>query len=582
MDKKQFDTSDVSKTQIGELIDRVKVKTEQQRLNFRRRWYDNNFFDDGYHFRFISRNTGRIIDLTNKSNVYAPSRAIPKASRQIRGMANLLVSQDFIPVIYPEKVTRVNYSNEPVLQNGQPVLGKDGKPITEYDIAREDAKVTAKKIGHWLQEEFKNQDIDIKLAQMMILTMKHGVSFLQVWPDVVEEKIKTRVYDAFDIYLMGNLDSIYDSPFIGKAVPKTIKEIKANENFDKEQVSKLSPDNKYASDEVKEAYVTSKYGNDTPDDATATIILNEFYFKEYLNEENLSVIARQKNSSDILKGKKKGDQVIRQTFSAGGVVLKDCYVAIKEYPFVDLRLEPGPIYQTPQIERFIPANKSLDVIVSRIEQYINMSPLGIWMKRRGENFGLNNMSGGLMVNYNQTAPTQQTLAPLPNFVFETINMYQSFIEEQGVTTSALGKLPKGVKANAAIETLKESEFANLTINLKMLKKCLKNIAERFIDLADDYFINPTTVERLEKGEPDYFDLIGSRGYEAYEKIGRAKELGNTVKLSKEYRVDIQIESGMAFTSGGKKAAMSEYIRNYGSYGGSRKSRTIYRKSDTGS
>ena len=45
---------------------------------------NNNFFDDGFHFRFVSRETGKIVDFSNKNSSGGPLRAIPKASRQIR------------------------------------------------------------------------------------------------------------------------------------------------------------------------------------------------------------------------------------------------------------------------------------------------------------------------------------------------------------------------------------------------------------------------------------------------------------------------------------------------------------------
>ena len=70
----------------------------------------------------------------------------------------------------------------------------------------------AKAIGHWLEEEFKEQTLLEKLAFMVILSAKHGVSYLQIWADDQKEQIKTQVYDAFDIYLDGTLTEIYDSP----------------------------------------------------------------------------------------------------------------------------------------------------------------------------------------------------------------------------------------------------------------------------------------------------------------------------------------------------------------------------------
>lgn len=538
------DTSEVPTKSIAQAIEDMKSLAEGQRKTFARHWYDNNFFDDGHHFRFISRTTGRIVDLSEKATLYAPKRAIPKASRQIRGMANLLLSTEPTPIIYPEKVTHVNYPS-----------------AEEYKLALDESKMVAKRTGHWIEEEWKAQDLRMKLAQMVLLAMKNCVSYIQIWPDPVEEAIKTQVYDAFDIYLVGNLTSIYDSPFIGKEVPKTIKEIKANENFDEEQLEKIHPDNKYASDEIKEAYLASKFGTEgRGSDAAATLLLKEWFIKEYINKDNMAAIRKSEQGGDILKDKGIGDPVLRQVFTAGQIWLRDEYVNLPDYPFVDFRLEPGRIYQTSLMERFINANKSLDSVMSRVESFIHTMTVGAYMKRRGENFKLSNVSGGLVAEYDGTPPIQMEMTPLPAHVFRFIELLNSFIEEQGVTTTALGKIPKGVKAWGAIESLKASEFANLRISLDQLNDTIKRISEKMLDIADRHFVTPQTILRLERGEPDYFDVVGQQGVKARKKIKEEVARG-TVPLKKEYRVNIQIEAGLGYTEEGKKGRMME-IANF--------------------
>ena len=535
------DTSNIETMDIGKEVDNMMTLANNTRKPYARNWYNNNFFDDGHHLRSISRTTGRIIDLSNRATLYSPRRAIPKASRQIRGMVNLILSQDFIPQVRPDKVNQYSHSDP-----------------QEFQMAKQEAKTLAKKVGYWLEEEYKNQDLDIKIAEMLLLTMKNSISFMQVWPDAIEEAIRTQVYDAFDIYLMNNVTSIYDSPFIIKSVPKLIREIKANENFDEKQLDKITPDSRYASDEIKEAYLISKFGKaGVGSDSAATLLLKEAFLKEYINEENLPRIRGQKNGGQILQNKKKGDPIIRQTFVAGDIWLRDEYTNLPDYPFVDLRMEPGQIYGVAQIERFIPSNKSLDSVMSRIERMIHTMNVGVWTKRKGENFQLSNVAGGLLAEYDTTPPGQVPMAGLPASTFQFINLLNSFIEEQGVTTSALGQLPKGVKAWGAIESLKASEFSNLFVAIKQLKKCIQRISEKMMDIADNHFINKQTVMHLDKGDPDYFDIIGQQGIEAREGIDEADTMQGVVPIKKDYKVDIQIESGLGYTEEGKKGRMME-------------------------
>src|SRR4030042_2951265 len=226
---REYQTSKVATADIGQAVDELMTASTSQRKNFERRWYDNNFFDDGYHFRYLSRTQNKIVDLSEKQNIWAPIRAIPKASRQIRGVANLLVLRDFTPVVYPE---RINSSQYPPVQGqdeqGQPVQ----QPNPEYQQALDEAKRIAKSSGHWLEEERRRHDLLEQIAFMVILAAKHSISYMKIWPDAVEEKIKTAIRDAFDIYTVGNVNDLEEAPYLIDAVPKLIAEIKANENFD--------------------------------------------------------------------------------------------------------------------------------------------------------------------------------------------------------------------------------------------------------------------------------------------------------------------------------------------------------------
>ena len=197
----EFQTSKVETRNIGQVVDVLMNYAKSTRRQHERRCYDNNFFDDGFHFRYFSRTTNKVVDLSSNANLYNPTRAIPKASRQIRGVANLLIMNDPTPIVYPEKLNVGAFTPE------------------ELEQAREETRRVAKLSGHWVEEEFKRQDISEQLALMIILAAKHGISYMQIWPDAVQEKIRTKVYDFFDIYLKGNVQEISESPFLIKGVP---------------------------------------------------------------------------------------------------------------------------------------------------------------------------------------------------------------------------------------------------------------------------------------------------------------------------------------------------------------------------
>ena len=107
-DNIKYTTSFIPTKALAQKVDNLIVMAENNRKQFERRWYDNNFFDDGFHFRYVSRETGKIVDLSQHSSSNTPMRAIPKASRQIRGVANLLLSPEYRSVVYPDENSLTN------------------------------------------------------------------------------------------------------------------------------------------------------------------------------------------------------------------------------------------------------------------------------------------------------------------------------------------------------------------------------------------------------------------------------------------------------------------------------------------
>ena len=554
---KEFSTSKYSRDQIGIVVDDIVTMYKSARITQERRWYDNNFFDDGHHFRYLSRQQNKIVDVAQNANLYNPLRAIPIASRQIRGITNLLSAQDYIPIAYPEKIEKANY---PAIQGIDPSTGQPTQQDNpEFLQAQQLAKDIAKKSGHWLREEFKNQELIEKVALMIILSTKQSISYIKIWPDSVEEKIKTAVKDAFDIFLDGSLNDIEDCPIVVDTSKKSIAWIRANEEFDKDQKEKISPDNKHASSEIKEAYMNQRYGRNTGSEHSISLILKEALIKEYLDKDNHARISMQKDADKILKDKKPGDIVMRQVFSTGGVWLRDKYVKMNKYNLVDYRMEPGPLYQVPLIERFIHQNKSYDMLVSRGERITHASTTGILLRQQGQQFNISNEAGAQVVDYNGVPPQWLGMPSLPNSFFNMLGLIKQNIDEQGVTLSTVGKVPSGVKAASAIESLKESEYSNLIIASRRLRNTIKRVAERFLDIADDYFVNPQTVHVMDKGEPQYFDIVGNNAFTKGKELGDLNPYSRlgVVSIKKDTYVDIQIESQLGYTQEGKKAAANE-------------------------
>lgn len=518
----------------------------QQRSKFERRWYDNMFFDDGYHFRYVSRSTGRLLDLSNQAVVNSPQRAIPKSSRQLRGIANLIVQPEYHPYIYAESVDSTKYI-EGFDERGKAVYSQEFYKMINMQ------KQEAKKVGWWIEQQWYENYLKEKLIEMVIMSGKTGISYLQVYQPQDKEKIETELYDSFDIYLDGSLSDLYKCPAIIKTCRKTVDEIKSNEYFDEEGRKGLTPDNRYASSEIKDAYEKTRYGTYQAD--IPTLIQKESFIKEYLTDEKMEEIS-QKDSS-VLQGKKRGDCIIRHVFSAAGITLKDEYLDLTEYPFVDFRFEPGKLYQTPLIERFIPANKSMDVAVSRVEKFANTMVTGMWAKRKGENFKITNVQGAQVVEYTAQPPTSIPLANVPPFMFQFIQFLSNVIDEQGASTSTLNRIPSGVRSAAAIESMKATEYANLKIPGDMLQLTVRRICERMLEVGEK-FVSPQQVMREQNNLPYYYNVMGQRGMDVRNQLGQ--DVSNITPIKKDYKVKIEVITGLAFTQEGKKETMQQIVQ----------------------
>ncbi len=548
---KQF--SSTNSANIGQAMEELVDQAVGQRRAHERRWYDNNFFDDGYHFRTISKKTGKVVDHVNSSQGYV-ERAIPRASRQIRGVTNLLFAAEPYPVVYPERVLKSKYPDIPDPKTGKPMDNP------EYTAAVDQAKKVARMRGLWLSTEWdEGQHLPIKLIDLLILAAKNSVSWLQVYSDPRTQTLITEVYDAFDVVIYGDKRETKELPFMTKIKPMDFKEVLSNPMFDPAMLRQLTPDNKYATSEIKDAYMRARYGAKQTTKDQSTILVKESFIKEVLTDENWKQAVKLGEANGAMEGKSRGDMIMRHPFSAGGVTLLDEYVDYDEYPLIPIRFEPGPLYQVPFIERFIPQNKSIDVVITRLEKWINAMIVGVYQKRKGENFQVSNFPGGQMVEYETTPLTQMQNGSVGQTPFAVVELLNKFIDEQGASTSTLAQLPQGVKSGIAIESVKSSEYSNLKIPILMLKQSIKEIAERMLERGHKDILEPQEYSSVEDGDPEYFDVIGKRGYDLSQQVH--KELPeDIVVLDKKVKVRIEIEPGLGLTMEGKRQAMQEIIK----------------------
>jgi hypothetical protein len=532
---------------VGKMVEDMNFQAIMRRRAWERRWYNTNWFDDGLHFRVMSKRTGQIIDHVQRNSGFI-ERAIPRASKQVRGIGALLLTPEYYPVVYPENITEEDYRDKRTKQVDQ----------VKFEKAKEDAKEEARRRGVFLQTTWEDElSLELKLMDMILLSAKHGISFLQIYTDPITKRVRADVHDAFDIIMYGDKREIDDLPFITKAEPWDFNEVISSDMFDEDKKKELSPDNLYATSEIKEAYMRAKYGSKLNAQNLNTIIMRETFIKEYLTDDNWEQAKELGEETGAMEHKSKGDVIMRHPFSAGGVTLKDEYIDYDNYPFAELRFESGYLYQVPLMERFIPLNKSQDIVVTRIEKWINTMVTGIYRVRKGENMIISNIPGGQKVEFEGTPPDQMNISSVGATPFQFMEMIDKYIEEQGISSNNVSQLPNNI-ANNTIENIQQQEYTNMKFATARLKDCVTRIGNLIMERADKDYIHPVEISYKEDNQTHYFNVIGSRGKKAYKKIN-ADLPNDLVTLNRKAKIRVEADKGFGLTQDGRRTAMKDLM-----------------------
>ena len=473
-------------------------------FKYRRQWYLNDNFYEGRHFVWWRKSTGTIDRIQPPKGMVL--RSIPKASKAIDVIQNLILANDPRWVVYPEKDMEGN-------------IGKEQEGI-------------AKRSAEWLDFQWDRLNMREELGSLVHFALKFPFSFIQVGFDT---DIWVEVLDAFDIEFQPEVKTIYDSPVLIKTINKNIIDVHNNLAYN-ENRTKVVPTNRYTIDDMKDLRLVEKFGYHRTKDTDDTCMLKEYYFKEYVDGVDKD-------------GEKIKEIKIRiVTIANESILLRNELTEMTEYPFVMYAPKSGSLFQPAWLERMIPVNKSIDLITSNIETFFHIMNRGYWIKHKNANVTRIMNESGQFIEWDVVKPEQATLASIPAYVFAHMANLERWISEQSVSSATMGQSMKGVKAYKAIEAAKQSDFAQMGTSINRLETVIEKVAEVMLDYAERYYKEPRHVYRLHEEKPDYFDVVGAnfRG-----------ESTDAIPLKASYKVDVSIESGLAYTEEGKRQTMLE-------------------------
>lgn len=492
---------EVSKDMQAEHVEIIK-NLKKSKDHMLARWMINRSFYENSHFTMgeIDKN-GSPVKISGKK----PYREIPLATDQIDGMRNMLLANKPEPYIYPDD--RVSSNEE----------------MTDEEFRKKvDAEINiwGKAIEYLLDEEIKLKNI---LKTAIKYTLLYSTSYLQVYHD--GDKYAMDAYDVFDISIYPTIKKIGDYPYLVKHVAKPLKALKLNKRYnhiDFKVLKEKLTENRYFADEMKNSLYAGKFGYADPD----TVVVDELYAME---EEGLAIYSYISNELIDAQSPKE--------------------TKLKSIPFAMFLSGEEP-YELSQIEKFIPLNKTLDVLITKLERRVKRLDGGRLAIQASEPIKTVKTSDGEFIRYKRTAPVPLPEENYPSTLLNLVGILQQLFNSLGVNAAVSSTgIPKGVEAWRAIESLKQSDYGKMENITQNLGECLTEITEKLVELVSVTEVTPRNIVIPNTNER--ISIVGKGGE------NMAKE--GTLIFSPQKRLKVVIESGLTHTPEAKRELVMQLV-----------------------
>lgn len=493
---------DVSKETQSTHVEVIK-NLKKSKDNMLARWMINRGFYENSHFTIGELDKqGNVVKISGKK----PYREIPMATDQIDGMRNMLLANKPEPYIYPD---------DRIVSDAE-LTDQELRDKIDQEIS-----VWGKAVEYILEEEIKLKYI---LKTLTKNTLLYSTSFLQVYRE--SEKYKMEPYDVFEISIYPTIKRIDDYPYMVKHIAKPIKALKLagrykEINFD--ELKQRLTENRYFADEMKNSLYAGKYGYADPD----TVVIDELYVTEEKGEAIYSYIGNELIDAQSAEETK-----------------------LKSHPF-SMFLSGEEPYEMAPIEKFIPLNKTLDVLITKLERRVKRLDGGRLAIQSSEPIKIMKTNDGEFVRYKRNAPTPLPEENYPSTLINLIGVLRDLFNSLGVTAavSASG-IPNGVEAWRAIESLKQSDYGKMENMTQNLSECLTEITEKLIELISVTEVTPRNIVIPKTNER--IKIVGSAG----------KDLApdGTLVFSPNKRLKVVIESGLTHTPEAKRELVIQMVQ----------------------
>ena len=427
-----------------------------------------------------------VIELPMKKTFF---NQLPELAKQTDSFENFLLSTDFIFTITP-------------------------KLLSEDESVRDSQYLSI--LAKEFYDKLKGSTI---FSDFIHFALIDNVSFLEVYPDMINKTVGYRKFDFFDI-IFNPLLSWEEQRLVVKVVRKKVSELRKSKLYT-----------------IPEGYQPVGGSN----------FLN---WKDIYQQEKFSQLAAiQKDETLLLEchilDPEKGLRIVGLDGS-GTVLRDDSYPAIKMMDILPLRIFSGEWYQPSYVYRQIPINRSIDTLASRLEDIILKLAKGGWIVQEEEDIdGGMNEEVGQLIRYQTTKPEPIQMGTVPGFLPNWLQMLLGLSERYGISNIFSGGMPSkssGLRANKMIDSLKGMTVQNNTAIMNNMQTCIKDVLKVTFSYLYEMWTTPQEMLSSEMG--DKAPQFVSEKQKAIYNGDNIIHIPNTFK-----RFNVEIDNAMGYSIG---------------------------------
>lgn len=499
----------------------------RSRFKWVRQGFENNRFYNGDHYGYNKYGVTSIngFPLPNKyGRVVQWSTAITDAKM------NMVLEQDPIPVV--------------------------SKKLDEKDLVK--ASRDAQSIERKLSKFFDDEQLNIKRSMVVHDALLQRTAYFELYTDSTGLHIGTLPF--YNVLLPPETIWIKKAPIIGKVFSANIGDYINHSDY--KNVEFVKPNKNYLpientnTDQIVEAFKISVNN------------LNQFTAVEWqsafcLTAKDIGKIKKlDKTKYAWIDKKEPGDKIMRIFTTCSGYVIRDQYIDCDTYYIYPYCPQEGPLYGPAFFRRLMSANKSYDNLVSVLEEYASYSAKYNLLLEKGSIVSELNNTAGLKIFYDGEPPIQMKHNDLPNGVFELINKLEyvmGFVSN--VSPSTMGMSMSGSKKFKAMETQKQADMFNTRPMIVRLKNTLLDLTKGVLDIMSNS-IETEKFSFIDNNKQTQNVTLVGENYNNYNKTAsNVRNKYDTVIISKDFPVDIEIGQGLDYTDNSVQSQLFEMAKS---------------------